>query len=144
LQEVSSQEYAFAATETRGLDTTWGTYNFGGSIGSNWAYVRVVTTWLTLNYIKFAIKSTITSYVRATTTRLKSNHIKFTITIIATSDNIVVVTRVEINLSTNNCTIVNIGIKRATIDFVYNRKLTVLQSKIHAEQIIVKIKQIVI
>jgi hypothetical protein len=39
-----------------------------------------------------------------------------------TSDNKVIVIRKENNPIINNCTIINRGIKRATIDFVYNRE----------------------
>ncbi len=40
-----------------------------------------------------------------------------------TSDNRVVIIRTENNILTNMYTIVNIHIKRATTNFVYNRKL---------------------
>jgi len=74
-------------------------------------------------YIKSIIKSPITSCIKVTTRRSKLNHIKYVVLVVATSDNKVTITRVESNLSINSCTIINRGIKRTIINFVYNRKL---------------------
>jgi len=54
--------------------------------------------------------------------RSKSNHIIFVIIAITTSDNKVALTRVDINPSTNNYTIINKSIRKAIIDYVYNRE----------------------
>jgi hypothetical protein len=107
----------------KGVNTTWETYNLGGSVGSNLACVRAATTWLDPNYIRSIVKLVVTSYIRDAIAGSKSNHIKSAITTITINDNRVVVTRAENNLSTNNYTIVNIGIRKAIINFVYNREL---------------------
>jgi hypothetical protein len=67
------------------------------------------------------VKSIVTSYIRIAKIRSKLDHIISIVTTIATHDNIVAITRTKINLSINNCTIINKGIIKATIDFVYNR-----------------------
>ncbi len=54
--------------------------------------------------------------------RSKSNHIIFVIIAITTSDNKVALTRVDINPSTNNYTIINKSIRKAIINYVYNRE----------------------
>jgi hypothetical protein len=54
---------------------------------------------------------------------LDSYYIKFIFTVATASDNKVTVTRTNSNLSTKNCTIANRGIRRAIINFVYNKKL---------------------
>jgi hypothetical protein len=50
----------------------------------------------------------------------KSYHIKFVVTIAVANDNKIAITRTNNNLTTNNNTIINIGIKITTIDFVFN------------------------
>ncbi len=108
--------------KNRERDTTWGTYNLGRLVGLDWVCVVATTTRSDSDYIKFVVKSVITSCIRVATIGLKSNHIKSTVTITAISDNKITVIRVENNLSINNYIVVNKGIKRATTDSVYNRE----------------------
>jgi hypothetical protein len=68
------------------------------------------------------IKSIVTSCIKVAIARSKSNHIRLAVIVAATSVNIVVVTKAESNLSINNYTIVNKGIKRTTTDSVYNKE----------------------
>jgi hypothetical protein len=60
----------------------------------------------------------------------KSDHVIYVIIITTTSDNKVTVTRVKNNLSTNNYTIVNKGIKRATINSYITKNQTMLQFEV--------------
>jgi hypothetical protein len=50
-------------------------------------------------------------------------HNKFEVIVVLACDNIIAVIRIECNPLTNNCTIVNISIRKSTTNFVYNRKL---------------------
>jgi hypothetical protein len=105
----------------RGVDTTWGTYNVGGSLRSNWACVKATTIGWNSNHIKFIIKLATIICFRVTTTGASSAHSRFKITT-TTCDNKVAVTRTKCNPSINNYTVGNISIRRTTTDVVYNRK----------------------
>jgi hypothetical protein len=50
------------------------------------------------------------------------------ITTITTSDIRVVIIKIDINISLNNCTIVNKGTERATTDIVYNKVIQIVQT----------------
>jgi hypothetical protein len=74
------------------------------------------------SYIRSIVKSTTINCIKDVTTKANLNHIIFKFIAITISDNIVAVTRTNSNPSTNSCTIVNRGIKRATINSIYNRE----------------------
>jgi hypothetical protein len=106
------------------VDITWKTYNSRGSTKLDWTCVRIAATISKSesDYIIFVIKSIVTSCIRAATKASKSDHIKSVVTTTTTSDNRVAIIRVDNNPSINNNTIVNKGIRKATIDFIYNRE----------------------
>jgi hypothetical protein len=54
---------------------------------------------------------------------LYSDYNKFIFTVASANDNKVTVIRTNSNLSIKNCTIANRSIRRAIINFVYNKKL---------------------
>ncbi len=120
--KLSSQDSSFATTKNRGVDTTWGTYNSKRSIRWYWTYVKAITTWSDSNYIIFVVILAVTSYIIVVTTRSKWDHIISIVTITTTSDNKVIVTRTKNNLSTNNCIVINRGIRKTTTNIVYSKK----------------------
>jgi len=62
------------------------------------------------------------TYIRVVAIKADLNYIRFAIITSATSEIIVIIIRRDNNTSSNSCIVVNKGIKRAIIDFVYNRK----------------------
>jgi hypothetical protein len=84
--------------------------------------VKAITTWSDSNYIIFVVILAVTSYIIVVTTRSKWDHIISIVTITTTSDNKVIVTRTKNNLSTNNCIVINRGIRKTTTNIVYSKK----------------------
>ncbi len=102
--------------KNRQVDTTWGTYNSGGSTRSDWTYVKAVVIGSNLDYIRSIVA------------------------IIAISGNRIAIIRTENNLSTNNYTVINRGIIKTTIDFIYNRESNSASTKVHVKQIVEQTK----
>jgi hypothetical protein len=108
--------------QIRGTDTTWRIYNSIRLIRLDWTCVRAVATRSNSNYIRYVVKSIATNCIKVVTIKTNLDHIKYEVTTTTTSGNKVAIMRTKSNPLINNYIVVNIGIIKATTNFVYNRK----------------------
>ncbi len=79
--------------KNRELDTTRGTYNAKGSLGSNWACVKATIIGSDSYYIIFIVKPTPTTCIKVTIVGANFVHNRFEVIAIITCDNKVTVIR---------------------------------------------------